>query len=160
LLIGLESPEAIDLEGVELKTDFKAKSAAGYLDAVRRIQDAGVTVNGCFVLGLDHHGPDIFDKVFDFAMKVPLFEVQVTVMTPFPGTPLYARLLQDERILEPGRWDLCTLFDVNYRPQGMTVDQLRSGLYDLVRRLYSPECVAARRRPLLENLWRRKIAID
>lgn len=160
LLIGLESPEAAELAGVELKTDFKAKSAAGYLDAVRRIQDAGVTVNGCFVLGLDHHGPDIFDKVFDFAMKAPLFEVQVTVMTPFPGTPLYERLLQEGRILMPGRWDLCTLFDVNFQPLGMTVDQLRNGLYDLVRRLYSPECVAARRRPFLEHMWNRKFVIE
>jgi radical SAM superfamily enzyme YgiQ (UPF0313 family) len=155
LLIGLESPAAADLSGIELKADFKARSAGGYMEAVRRIQDAGVTVNGCFVLGLDHHGPDIFDRILAFAMETPLYEVQVTVMTPFPGTPLYQRLLDDDRILEPGRWDLCTLFDINYQPLGMSVEQLRQGMFDLVSRLYSAECIAARRRPVLEHLWRK-----
>ncbi len=160
LLIGLESPAGDDLAGVELRTDFKRRRAADYVDAVRKIQNAGITVNGCFVLGLDHQGPDIFQRILDFALALPLFEVQVTVMTPFPGTPLYRRLLQEGRILHPGRWDLCTLFDVNFRPLNMSVDELRNGLYWLVTRLYSPDCVAARRRPFLENLWRRHARPD
>lgn len=151
LLIGLESPAADDLAGIELRADFKRRRAADCLDAVRRIQAAGVTVNGCFVLGLDHQGPDVFQRVYDFAMQVPLFEVQVTLMTPFPGTPLYERLLAEDRILQPGRWDLCTLFDVNFRPARMTVEQLRGGFRWLVERLYAPECVRARRLPFLER---------
>ena len=50
----------------------------------------GITVNGCFILGLDRQTPAIFEQVLDFAMQVPLYDVQVTVLTPFPGTPLYA----------------------------------------------------------------------
>lgn len=153
LLIGLESPAASELAGIELRSDFKRRRAHEYVDAVRRIQAAGITVNGCFVLGLDDQGPDIFDRVYEFAMSIPLFEVQITVMTPFPGTPLYERLLSEDRILEPGRWDLCTLFDVNYRPAKMTVEELRAGMYRLAEKLYSPACVAARRRPFLEALW-------
>lgn len=152
LLIGLESTDESHLAGVELRTDFKRRRAAEYVDAVRKIQSAGVTVNGCFVLGLDHQGPEIFQQVLDFAVRVPLYEVQVTVMTPFPGTPLYQRLLDEDRILEPGRWDLCTLFDVNYRPKNMTVQQLRQGLYWLVERLYSRECVDARRSAVLRTM--------
>ena len=153
LLIGLESPEGAELAGVELQANFKQRRASDYVDAVRRIQDAGVTVNGCFVLGLDNQGPEIFQQIYDFAMAIPLFEVQVTVMTAFPGTPLYQRLLDEDRILEPGRWDLCTLFDVNYRPLNMTVKQLREGIYWLVEKLYSDSCMTARRRPFVENLW-------
>lgn len=156
LLIGLESPRADELAGVELRADFKQRRAGDYLDAVRRIQAAGVTVNGCFVLGLDHQGPGIFQEVLDFAMQIPLFEVQVTMMTPFPGTPLYQRLLAEDRILEPGRWDLCTLFDVNFRPRNMTVQQLRDGMYWLVERLYAPANVAFRRRAFLETQWQRQ----
>ncbi len=154
LLIGLESTHPDDLAGIEMRSDFKLRRAPEYQDAVRRIQAAGVTVNGCFVLGLDHQGPEIFQRVLDFAMELPLFEVQVTMMTPFPGTPLYQRLLEEDRIIEPGRWDLCTLFDVNYRPLKMTVQQLREGMYWLVERLYSPENVAHRRRAFVESHWR------
>lgn len=155
VLIGLESPAARDLEGMEMKTNFKARRAHSAIEAVRRIQDHGITVNGCFILGLDEHTPDIFPQVLDFAMEVPLYEVQITVLTPFPGTPLYARLLKEGRLLEPGRWELCTLFDVNYQPKNMSPQELREGLYWLSERLYSRDGVDQRRRGFFENLRRR-----
>jgi radical SAM superfamily enzyme YgiQ (UPF0313 family) len=154
VLIGLESPNVNPLDGIELKANFKAKRAGGAIEALRRIQAHGITVNGCFILGLDRHTPDIFQQVLDFALEVPLYDVQITVLTAFPGTPLYDRLLREDRILQPGRWDLCTLFDVNYRPKNMTPEQLREGLYWLTERLYSEECLHKRRRPFFEQLWR------
>jgi radical SAM superfamily enzyme YgiQ (UPF0313 family) len=154
VLIGLESPGAAPLHGVELKANAKAKWAANYLDSIREIQRRGITVNGCFILGLDGHTTDIFDEVLAFAREAPLFEVQITVLTAFPGTPLYARLLKEDRILQPGRWDLCTLFDVNHEPRGMTAQELRDGLYRLGGELYSAECTAERRRPFFEAMRR------
>jgi radical SAM superfamily enzyme YgiQ (UPF0313 family) len=151
VLIGLESPNQDALEGVELHANFKARRAAGAAEAVRRVQEHGITVNGCFVLGLDRHGPDVFERVLEFAEAVPLYDVQITVLTPFPGTPLYDRLLAEGRILQPGRWDLCTLFDVNFQPKGMTVRQLREGVYWLAERLYSAECLERRRRPFFKR---------
>jgi radical SAM superfamily enzyme YgiQ (UPF0313 family) len=154
VLIGLESPEQRALDGMEMKTNFKARRWDTYMDAIRRIQDHGITVNGCFILGLVGHTPDIFPQVLDFSMRASLYDVQITVLTPFPGTPLYDRLLREGRLLQPERWDLCTLFDVNYQPKNMTVEQLRQGLYWLTERLYSEECLIRRRRPFFENLWR------
>jgi radical SAM superfamily enzyme YgiQ (UPF0313 family) len=146
VLIGLESPAAGPLEGVEARSNFKARTAAGYLNAVRRIQSHGITVNGCFILGLDGHTPAIFEDVLAFARAAPLYDVQITVLTAFPGTPLYARLVREGRVLEPGRWDLCTLFDVNHEPRGMSAQQLKEGIYWLTERLYSDECTEFRRR--------------
>jgi hypothetical protein len=76
---------------------------------------------------------------------VPLYDVQITLLTAFPGTPLHERLGREGRILEPGRWDLCTLFDVNYEPRGMSAKELKAGIYWLTERLYSDECTAFRR---------------
>lgn len=153
VLIGLESPEQHSLRGIELRTDFKRRRSGGYLEAVRRIQSHGVAVNGCFVLGLDGQTPAVFQRILDFAMEVPLYDVQITVLTAFPGTPLYDRLLREGRILEPGRWDLCTLFDVNYTPTDMTVDQLRDGMYWLAERLYSEANVRSRRSAFFDQHW-------
>jgi hypothetical protein len=100
--------------------------------------------------------PAIFDEVLEFALDVPLYDVQITLLTAFPGTPLYNRLSAEGRILEPGRWDLCTLFDVNHRPAGMTPEQLRAGIYHLAERLYSQDCINRRRLPYFENLWKRR----
>jgi len=158
LLIGLESPTPEALSGIELKSDFKARRARDHASAVRRIQSRGITVNGCFVLGLDHHGPEVFDQVERFALELGLYEVQVTVMTAFPGTPLLERLEAEGRVLEPGRWDLCTLFDVNLEPAGMSAEQLRQGLRDLSVRLYSAEGVRARRRRFFRGVRRRELA--
>ncbi len=154
VLIGLESPAGGPLQGIEAKSNFKARTAAGYLDALRRIQSHGITVNGCFILGLDGHTPAIFEEVLDFARAVPLYDVQITVLTAFPGTPLYDRLLAEGRILEARRWDLCTLFDVNYQPRGMTAEQLREGIYWLTERLYSDACTEFRRSGFFAGLRR------
>jgi radical SAM superfamily enzyme YgiQ (UPF0313 family) len=156
VLIGLESPERPALEGIELHANFKARRSARARDAVRTIQDHGITVNGCFILGLDEQTTDVFQRVHDFATETPLYEVQVTVLTPFPGTPLYQRLLKENRLLEPRNWDLCTLFDVNFLPQHLTPQQLRKGLYWLCDRLYSADCVHQRRRAFFDNLRRHR----
>jgi radical SAM superfamily enzyme YgiQ (UPF0313 family) len=158
VLIGLESPTASSLAGLELNHDFKARWFSRYASAIERIQAHGITVNGCFILGLDGHDAGIFEQVLDFARQVSLYDVQITVLTAFPGTPLYARLLREGRVIEPGRWDLCTLFDVNYQPRGMTPQQLKEGMYWLTERLYNDECTEHRRSEFF-NHWRQERAM-
>ena len=161
LLIGLESPTRNALDHVELRNNFKLRQFDRYVSAVKAIQSRGITVNGCFVLGLDGQKTAAFDAVYDLALEMGLYDTQITVMTPFPGTPLHDRLLAEGRILEPGAWQLCTLFDVNYQPTDMTPDELRNGMRYLTRRLYSTEGTHARRRKFFDNIdpkWRRRKA--
>ena len=152
VLIGLESPLEAGLRGIELKSDWKAGRFAHYREAIQTIQSHGITVNGCFVIGLDGHGPDIFDRVFDFVETSGLYEVQVTIQTPFPGTPLYARLEREGRLLEPRNWKKCTLFDINYRPAHMSIRELDRGFKDLVVRLYGDEFTRRRRERFRRSL--------
>jgi radical SAM superfamily enzyme YgiQ (UPF0313 family) len=146
VLVGLESPMRGPLEGIEMRANRKAHWSPRYGDAVERIQSHGITVNGCFVLGLDGQDKSAFPEILDFAMTHGLYDVQVTVLTAFPGTPLHTRLLKEGRILQPGRWDLCTLFDVNFQPTPLTPDELRQGLYWLADKLYSAEATRERRK--------------
>src|SRR4051812_8713623 len=157
VLIGLESPDQSAVEGLELRSNFKARQVSRYADAIRRIQSHGITVNGCFILGLDRHGPEIFEQVYDFAVTNLLYDVQITILTPFPGTPLYDRLLREGRILQPGRWDLCTLFDVNYQPLGMSPQKLRDGIYWLSEKLYSDQCTQQRRAGFFRQVRRTRV---
>jgi radical SAM superfamily enzyme YgiQ (UPF0313 family) len=154
VLIGLESPAQGPLNGIEMRANMKAKWVDRYAQRIKIIQDHGITVNGCFILGLDGHGPEIFEEVLDFSVRHHLFDVQITVLTAFPGTPLYSRLLREGRILEPNRWDLCTLFDVNHAPRGMSVEQLRQGMYWLSERLYSAQTTQLRRAPFFARARR------
>jgi radical SAM superfamily enzyme YgiQ (UPF0313 family) len=154
VLIGLESTSIAGLNGLEQKTNWKAKQRDHYLDAIRRIQDHGITVNGCFILGLDGTGQESFDAIWDFVRVSGLYEVQVTVQTAFPGTPLYERLQREGRLLHESAWELCTLFDVNFQPSQMSVAELESGLRYLAQRLYSEDFTLQRRRNF-HRRWRR-----
>ena len=102
-------------------------------------------MNGCFILGLDGDTPEVFDDVLDFVRDSGLYEVQVTFQTAFPGTPLYARLKREGRILRDNAWELCTLFDINFQPKNMSVAELQSGFLKLVKQLYSAEETHERR---------------
>ena len=131
VLIGLESPVADGLDGVETRANWKLKRLPRYREALRNIQEHGIRVNGCFVLGLDGQGPGIFDEVRAFVRDADLFDVQITVLTPFPGTPLRRRLAAEGRLTDGDDWRHSTLFDVNFEPQGMSARQLREGLRGL-----------------------------
>lgn len=152
ILVGFESPQASALDGLEHSSNWKRKRLDEYRRAVDAIQGAGITLNGCFVLGLDGTDAGSFDAVYEFVKESGLYEVQITVMTPFPGTPLYRRLLAQGRIIEPGAWERCTLFDVNFVPERMTVEELERGFRDLMVRIYDRPFVSSRRRDFFRNL--------
>jgi radical SAM superfamily enzyme YgiQ (UPF0313 family) len=145
VLIGLESPTRAGVTGVELRRDWKQSRFEDYQSAIERIQSHGIAVNGCFVLGLDGDGPEVFEAVERFVRESGQFDVQITVMTAFPGTPLYARLKAEGRLLTERAWEQCTLFDVNFRPKGMAPETLQHEALELGRRLYTEEERAARR---------------
>ena len=156
VLIGLESPVQSGLAGIELRNDWKFRRCPQYRQAIRRIQSAGITVNGCFVLGLDDQTSEIFDQVFAFVRETELYEVQITILTAFPGTPLYSRLKSQGRLLEDARWDKCTLFDVNFQPARMSCEELASGFKQLMAKLYNEEFTRWRRRNFVRNFRRRR----
>ena len=159
VLIGLESPDEKDLDGVELRSNWKKKQVAHYRDGVRFIQSHGIRVTGCFIVGLDTQGPDIFDSVYSFVEDTELFEVQLTVLTPFPGTPLHDRLKRENRLIGNGSWEKYTLYDVNYTPKTMTPAQLMDGFLDLSIKLYSDEFTNWRRKSF-KKYWRAGLRRD
>ena len=145
MLIGLESPLPDGLPGTELNTDWKYKQLETYRQHVQNIQSAGIRVNGCFILGLDGHTPAIFDAVYDFAMELSLFDVQITYPTAFPGTPFYHDLKAQGRLDLPDDWSRRTLFDIHFEPDPMSREELRAGFFTLTERLYSETCTRERR---------------
>lgn len=145
VLIGFESPVPQGLNDLELRRNWKLRQYPRYKEAIARIQAHGIRVNACFVVGLDGHGPEIFDAVYEFAEDAAPFDVQITYPTPFPNTPMYASLKQQGRLLFDGQWERCTLFDINFRPAKMSVEELRIGFHDLAARLYCDSFTKFRR---------------
>jgi radical SAM superfamily enzyme YgiQ (UPF0313 family) len=151
VLIGFEHPTYAALDGVERRVNWKAKRVAEYATAVERIQRHGITVNGCFVLGLDGTDGQAAEDILRFVRDSGMYDVQVTYLTPFPGTPLWQRLVHDGRILDESASERCTLFDVNFRPDRMTVSELEEVFLGLVARLYDERAVQERFRAFREH---------
>jgi radical SAM superfamily enzyme YgiQ (UPF0313 family) len=152
VLVGLESPTVDALDRVELNTNWKQNRFTQYKQAIHTIQSQGITVNGCFIVGLDGQTNEVFDQIYDFVCDAQLYEVQITILTPFPGTALYKRLKQANRLIEPTNWKKCTLFDLNFRPQKLTEKELREGFHRLAMKLYSDEFTKWRRDTFKQNL--------
>lgn len=152
ILIGLESPRKVSLDGIELNANWKMKQQEKYKEAIAKIQSYGITVNGCFITGLDGDTPEVFEEIFNFVRDSGLYEVQITFLTAFPGTPLYQRLKQEGRIIRDRAWELCTLFDINFAPKNLTIEQLQNGFLWLAKTLYSEEVTKARRRKFKQML--------
>jgi radical SAM superfamily enzyme YgiQ (UPF0313 family) len=160
VLIGLESPTASALDGLETRKNWKRQRLDGYREAIYRIQSRGIAVNGCFVLGLDDSTRQDVAAVRDFVEESGLCEVQIAVLSAMPGTPLYARMCDEGRLIDPTGWERCTIFDVNVRPQNMSAEELQAGLIALGKELDGEEAKQRRKRAFRQQ-WRegRKMAI-
>ncbi len=155
VLIGFESPDYAALDGVEKNSNWKARRADRYIEAVERVQRRGITVNGCLVFGLDGAGPEQFKHALRFVRDAGLYDVQITYMTPFPGTPLWSRLSEQGRLLSEEASERCTLFDINFQPDSMSVAELEEGFLKLAGALYDPRFVAGRTRRFKSHLRNR-----
>lgn len=114
------------------------------MKAVSAIQNAGVAVNGCFILGAQGETRQSLDAVTEFILNSTFAEVQVTLQTPFPGTALYRSLADEGRLLTERGWSAYSLFDVTYHPDRMSVAELEAGFRDVLRKVFSTD--ASRRR--------------
>lgn len=153
VLIGLETIDADALGETDSK-GWKSKRMSEYAQSIAKIQDHGISVNGCFIFGFDNHSPQVFESTWEFIQTSGLAEVQLTILTPFPGTRLYENLKAQGRLLEQNFWEKCTLFDVTFQPAKMSPEQLREGFRELVREVYNDENTA-HRKAILRHCMRR-----
>ena len=134
LLIGFESVQKEAHDGMKkirkLKIDFS--------EAIHRFHDEGIAILGAFIFGFDHENKDVFDQTLEFSIKNRLDCIELRILTPFPGTRLYKRLLDEGRLLVPNWWlhgyPPDTLL---FQPKGMTAQDLIEGFIRLNRQTYS-----------------------
>lgn len=154
VLIGLESVQDHSLAEADTKS-WKRKRRRDYVAKIRRIQDNGISVNGCFVFGFDADIPDTFARTWDFIQEAELSEVQITLLTPFPGTALYQSLAHQGRLLQDRFWPKCTLFDVTYRPRAFSPVELEDCFQLMVSTVYS-DAANYRRRAKRASIYRHR----
>jgi len=132
LLMGLESIRSSNLRG--LRKGFNEPDR--YADIVQLLHERDIALQGCFVFGLDEDTPDIFEETARFAVDVGIDLPRFAIVTPFPGTPLYARLRREGRILTEN-WELYDGQHVVFQPKRLGVQELQEGTEAAWRHAYS-----------------------
>ena len=97
-----------------------------FREYVKRIHDNGISVEGAFIFGFDHDDKDSFKRTLDFIVKARIDFAQFGILTPFPGTKLFQRLKQEDRILTAD-WEKYDIAHTVFRPAKMTPEELEEG---------------------------------
>lgn len=144
LFVGLESFRASNLAGVEKRSNRVEE----YRDRVRLFHDHGIGVEAGLVFGFDGDEPDVFARTLGFVEDLAIDAVQVSIMTPLPGTPQFDTLR--ERIFDRD-WSHYDFHHAVFEPAGMSARDLEDGHDWITREFYRPRRIAGR---LLRNAAR------
>jgi radical SAM superfamily enzyme YgiQ (UPF0313 family) len=106
-----------------------------YSAAIRRLHDTGVMVNGSFVFGMDADDESVFDQTVDWAVTHGIETATFHILTPYPGTDLHKRMLQQGRMLH-ANWDLYDTRHTVFQPSLLSPEQLDSGYWRAYRNFY------------------------
>jgi len=140
ILIGFESVNEESLRGMRKSLNLKF-GISSYRQKVRAIHRAGIGVWGCFILGNDNDGPDVFDRIYNAATECAIDVLQVSHSTPLPQTPLFERIQKEGRLLYgnfPFDWKYYTLTNIMYKPRHLSVKELQLGFYRIRTRYFNP----------------------
>ena len=124
LFVGFETLSSRGLEGAGKRQNL----GRNYTEVVRRLDSLGIMINGSFVFGLDGDDGDVFSRTVDWAVEAGITTATFHILTPYPGTALFAEMATRNRI-ETRNWDLYDTRHVVYRPSCMSPAELKHG-YD------------------------------
>lgn len=108
------------------KVPSGASPESTYIEAMRRIAGAGIGVVAAFVFGLDADDSSVFERSLQVIREGGAHMINLSVLVPYPGTPIFRRLVGEDRITE---WDWGRYVSPNvcFEPKGMTARELREG---------------------------------
>ncbi|RLF34918.1 MAG: B12-binding domain-containing radical SAM protein [Thermoplasmata archaeon] len=132
-LIGFESIYQEALDSVGKKTNRVSE----YSTAVKNIHNHKMAVIGCFIFGFDTDTSEVFDKTLNAIYELQLDAVDFCILTPFPGTPLYKKLEDEDRILTRD-WSKYNMKNVVFEPKNMTAEELLQGVREIYQEFYHP----------------------
>jgi len=122
------------------KTGWKANQLKNYSKNINKIQSLGIGILGAFIVGLDNDNKSIFERINNFIIDNYIFESQITILTPLPGTKLRERLIKEHRLLNTC-WNNYSMINVNYIHPNMTTEEIETGLVDIYKQIFQEKII-------------------
>ncbi len=133
VFVGIETPNEDSLA----ECDKMQNKGRDLVDSVKRLQRAGLQVQGGFIVGFDSDTPSIFQQQIDFIQRSGIVTAMVGLLQAPPGTRLYERMQQEERLVDTISGDNVD-GSTNIIPK-MGLEPLREGYRQLLAHIYAPQ---------------------
>lgn len=131
LFVGLETFSECNLEGVEKGFNRVEE----YRDRIEALHAHGIGVEAGIVFGFETDGPEVFSRTLKVLDELEVDMIQVSALTPLPGTPQFQVL--EKRIIDRD-WSHYDYHHAVFMPRCMTAEQLQSGHDWVTREFYRP----------------------
>jgi radical SAM superfamily enzyme YgiQ (UPF0313 family) len=139
LFIGIETTNPDNLAAMGKAFNH----SASYAGRIARIRRAGIGLVAGIIVGLDFDSPHVFKHTLHFLDRTGIDSVQVNILTPLPGTPLFQDMRDAGRIVDTD-WSHYDFRHVVFRPQGMTAEELQAGADWLYAQFYRLDRIVLR----------------
>ncbi|MCG6960431.1 DUF4070 domain-containing protein [bacterium BMS3Abin03] len=133
VFIGIESPNEESL----VECNKTQNSNRDLISSVKKIQRAGLEVQGGFIVGFDNDPPSIFEKLTSFIQESGIVTAMVGLLNAPKGTRLQKRLEDEGRMLKDFNGNN-TDFSMNFIPR-MDLKILLDGYQKILNKIYSPK---------------------
>lgn len=138
IFIGMESIDPANLADVN-KNFNKPGEYATVLDRLAQRNLLAIT---SFIFGLDNDTPGVADRTLGQMRSWPAGLPVFGQLTPFPSTPLYARLQAAGRLTRPKHWLDFAPYHMAHNPLKITSEQAQAEIRQAWTDSYSPEAIA------------------
>ncbi len=89
---------------------------------VKLIKQAGIRTKGLFIMGLPGETEESIDRTFNYALELPLDDLNLAKYTPFPGAPSYEGVREHGTFNED--WELMNCVNFVFIPNGLTKERM------------------------------------
>ena len=107
-----------------------------YRMLVDRLRQRKILVTGFFIFGFDSDGPDAFDGTVEMIKQMDIHEAHAYILTPYPGTALYAQFQEEGRLLGDRPRTQFGWANAVFEPKLMSPQELERGVQHVYDRLY------------------------
>lgn len=138
VFLGVEAETIHALEEVNKKLNLSV-GVDTYKEVFRRINRHGIAVLGAFIYGMDNDTREDLRRRTDYIANSGVDLIQVTYLTPLPGTRLFGKLRDEGRLLYadfPADWDHYDVIEATHRPLLMEPQELADAVRQSCRRAY------------------------
>jgi len=149
LFLGLETISQASLN----VANKRHNRADEYREVIRRFHEHSIAVQAGVVFGFDHDDRTIFRSTVEFYRSAGLDSATVSVLIPFPNTPLFQRLDTEGRILTRDWSKYNGKQDVVFQPALMSPRELLMGMEWAARQFYSLGSIFERMARSRTGLW-------